>query len=108
MLGGSFFIFLDFFCIFVVSKNQPYTPLVLDKILSFEVGCANIDYGFAFGNTQKILFIKAGAQGSMYGYRDKYLNIKGRFPGLHRMDNVSPGKTTAVNQSAPHDKHAQT
>lgn len=46
-----------------------------DKILSFEVGCANIDYGFAFGNTQKILFIKAGAQGSMYGYRDKYLNI---------------------------------
>lgn len=46
-----------------------------DKILSFEVDDASVDYGFVFGDSQKILFIKAGAHGSMNGYHDKYLSI---------------------------------
>lgn len=46
-----------------------------DKILSFEVDDASVDYGFVFGDSQKIFFIKAGAHGSMNGYHDKYLSI---------------------------------
>ena len=47
-----------------------------DLIKSFGDGENQVDYGFAFGDDrQKILLIKAGQGGSIYGYRNKYLKL---------------------------------
>lgn len=45
-------------------------------IKSLGDGENQIDYGFVFGgDRQKILLIKAGQGGSIYGYRNKYLKL---------------------------------
>ena len=47
-----------------------------DLIKSFGDGENQVDYGFVFGgDRQKILLIKAGQGGSIYGYRNKYLKL---------------------------------
>ena len=47
-----------------------------DLIKSFGDGENHVDYGFVFGgDRQKILLIKAGQDGSIYGYRNKYLTL---------------------------------
>lgn len=47
-----------------------------DLIKSIGNGENQVDYGFVFGgNRQKILLIKAGQDGSIYGYRNKYLKL---------------------------------
>ena len=47
-----------------------------DLIKSINNGEYQVDYGFVFGGArQKILLIKAGQGGSIYGYRDKYLKL---------------------------------
>lgn len=47
-----------------------------DLIKSLGDGENQVDYGFIFGgNRQKILLIKAGQDGSIYGYRNKYLKL---------------------------------
>ena len=47
-----------------------------DLIKSFGDGENQVDYGFVFGDDrQKILLIKAGQDGSIYGYRNKYLKL---------------------------------
>ena len=47
-----------------------------DLIKSLGDGDNQIDYGFVFGgDRQKILLIKAGQDGSIYGYRNKYLKL---------------------------------
>lgn len=47
-----------------------------DLIKSLGDGDNQIDYGFVFGGgRQKILLIKAGQDGSIYGYRNKYLKL---------------------------------
>ena len=47
-----------------------------DLIKSLGNGENQIDYGFVFGDDrQKILLIKAGQDGSIYGYRNKYLKL---------------------------------
>lgn len=47
-----------------------------DLIKSINNGDNQVDYGFVFGgDRQKILLIKAGQDGSIYGYRDKYLKL---------------------------------
>ena len=47
-----------------------------DLIKSFGNGENHVDYGFVFGgDRQKILLIKAGQDGSIYGYRNKYLKL---------------------------------
>ena len=47
-----------------------------DLIKSLGDGDNQIDYGFVFGgNRQKILLVKAGQGGSIYGYRNKYLKL---------------------------------
>lgn len=48
--------------------------LKYDKILGITVGDEKIKYGILYGN-EKIVFIKAGADGSIRGYQDKYLKI---------------------------------
>lgn len=46
-----------------------------DKIVHSQLGdIAIIDYGIKKGN-ETIVFIKAGQDGSMYGYQNKYLKI---------------------------------
>lgn len=47
-----------------------------DLIKSLGNGDNQIDYGFVFGgDRRKILLIKAGQDGSIYGYRNKYLKL---------------------------------
>ena len=47
-----------------------------DLIKSLGNGENQIDYGFVFaGDRQKVLLIKAGQGGSIYGYRNKYLKL---------------------------------
>lgn len=47
-----------------------------DLIKSFGDGENHVDYGFVFaGDRQKVLLIKAGQGGSIYGYRNKYLKL---------------------------------
>ena len=47
-----------------------------DLIKSLGDGDNQIDYGFVFGgDRQKILLIKSGQDGSIYGYRNKYLKL---------------------------------
>lgn len=47
-----------------------------DLIKPFGNGENHVDYGFVFGgDRQKILLIKAGQGGSIYGYRNKYLKL---------------------------------
>ena len=47
-----------------------------DLIKSLGDGDNQIDFGFVFGgDRQKILLIKAGQDGSIYGYRNKYLKL---------------------------------
>ena len=47
-----------------------------DLIKSLGDGDNQIDYGFVFGgDRQKILLIKAGQDGSIYGYHNKYLKL---------------------------------
>lgn len=47
-----------------------------DLIKSLGDGDNQIDFGFVFGgDCQKILLIKAGQDGSIYGYRNKYLKL---------------------------------
>ena len=47
-----------------------------DLIKTIGEGEERIDYGFVFGgDRQKILLIKAGQDGSIYGYRNKYLKL---------------------------------
>lgn len=47
-----------------------------DLIKSINNGEYQVDYGFVFGgDRQKILLIKAGQDGSIYGYRNKYLKL---------------------------------
>ena len=48
------------------------TSLSYDKTLSITFGCNKIHYGILFGN-EKIIFIKAGTDGNIRGYQDKYL-----------------------------------
>ena len=47
-----------------------------DLIKTIGEGEERVDYGFVFGgDCQKILLIKAGQDGSIYGYRNKYLKL---------------------------------
>ena len=47
-----------------------------DLIKSFGNGENHVDYGFVFASDrQKVLLIKAGQDGSIYGYRNKYLKL---------------------------------
>ncbi|SHL08883.1 hypothetical protein [Fibrobacter sp. UWH4] len=47
-----------------------------DLIKPFGNGENHVDYGFVFGgDRQKVLLIKAGQGGSIYGYRNKYLKL---------------------------------
>ena len=47
-----------------------------DLIKSLGDGDNQIDYGFVFGgDRQKVLLIKVGQGGSIYGYRNKYLKL---------------------------------
>lgn len=47
-----------------------------DLIKSFGNGENHVDYGFVFASgRQKVLLIKAGQGGSIYGYRNKYLKL---------------------------------
>lgn len=47
-----------------------------DLIKPFGNGENHVDYGFVFGgDRQKILLIKAGQDGSIYGYCNKYLKL---------------------------------
>ena len=48
-----------------------------DKTLGITVGDEKINYGILFGN-EKIVFIKAGADGNIRGYQDKYLRMAHR------------------------------
>ena len=51
------------------------TTLTFDLIKTYQCGC-EIDYGFVFGgDRQKIFLIKAGKDGSIYGYQNKYLKL---------------------------------
>ncbi|SHM09963.1 hypothetical protein [Fibrobacter sp. UWB7] len=51
------------------------TTLTFDLIKTYQCGC-EIDYGFVFGRDhQKIFLIKAGQNGSIYGYQNKYLKL---------------------------------
>ena len=51
------------------------TTLTFDLIKTYQCGC-EIDYGFVFGgDRQKIFLIKAGQDGSIYGYQNKYLKL---------------------------------
>jgi hypothetical protein len=46
-----------------------------DLIKTYQCGC-EIDYSFVFGgDRQKIFLIKAGQDGSIYGYQNKYLKL---------------------------------
>lgn len=50
-----------------------------DLIKSINNGEYQVDYGFVFGgDRQKILLIKAGQDGSFYGYRNKYAAVPRR------------------------------
>ena len=50
------------------------TPLKYDEVLIKKIRYEKIKYGILYGN-EKIVFIKAGADGSIRGYQDKYLKI---------------------------------
>ena len=53
-----------------------YTTLTFDLVKSCERDNCCIDYGFVFsGDRQKIFLIKAGQDGSIYGYQNKYLKL---------------------------------
>lgn len=45
-----------------------------DKIIKQDYDSYSIEYGIVNGNST-IVFIKAGADGSMYGYKNKYLDM---------------------------------
>lgn len=51
--------------------------LSYDKRIGKTLGGERIDYGLVCGN-EKIVFIKTGADGSIRGYRDKYLKMAHR------------------------------
>lgn len=52
------------------------TILTFDLVKSRECTDCCIDYGFVFsGDRQKIFLIKAGQDGSIYGYQNKYLKL---------------------------------
>ena len=51
--------------------------LSYDEITSSPVGTEEIEYGILYGNAN-IVFIKVGADGSIRGYRDKYLKMAHR------------------------------
>ena len=47
-----------------------------DLIKTIGEGEERVDYGFVFASDrQKVLLIKAGQDGSIYGYRNKYLKL---------------------------------
>ena len=50
------------------------SQLSYDKVTSRPVRAEGIHYGIIYGN-EKIIFIKVGADGSIRGYRDKYLKM---------------------------------
>jgi len=45
-----------------------------DKIIRMTVDDKTVEYGFIFGN-ERIVFIKAGAGGTVLGYKNKYLRM---------------------------------
>lgn len=51
--------------------------LKYDKILGITVGVEKIKYGILYGN-EKIIFIKAGTDGNIRGYQDKYIRMAHR------------------------------
>ena len=53
------------------------SQLSYDKTTSTTVAGEKIHYGILYGN-EKIVFIKVGADGSIRGYRDKYLKMAHR------------------------------
>ncbi|HPW94000.1 MAG TPA: hypothetical protein PLT31_02315, partial [Fibrobacteraceae bacterium] len=47
-----------------------------NKTISISIEDKYVDYGFVFGSDpKKVLFIKAGLDGSMKGYQNKYLDL---------------------------------
>lgn len=50
--------------------------LEFDKIVCHQVGITQIDYGFIYGvKKHVVLFVKVGRDGTIFGYRKKYLNL---------------------------------
>ena len=46
-----------------------------DKVLTREYKNEMIEYGIVYGDSKKVLLIKVGQGGSIYGYENKYLKI---------------------------------
>ncbi len=57
-----------------MAQNNNATRLSYDKIKRKTVDGETVNYGIVFGN-EKIVFIKSGAEGSVRGYKDKYLKM---------------------------------
>jgi hypothetical protein len=51
--------------------------MTFDKIIHKTFNDGEVDYGFVFGNN-KIVFIKSGAGGDIFGYQNKYLKMAHR------------------------------
>ncbi len=49
-----------------------------DKVISAGYESKELTYGFSFGSRNKILIIKPGAGGSIYGHENKYVNLAHR------------------------------
>ncbi|MDD7497935.1 hypothetical protein [Fibrobacter sp.] len=73
-----------------------------DLIKSLGDGDNQIDYGFVFGDDrQKILLIKAGQDGSIYGYRNKYLKLACEMRDLYGFSMVCASTPSSdINQMA--------
>ncbi len=77
------------------------TTLTFDLIKTYQCGC-EIDYGFVFGgDRQKIFLIKAGKDGSIYGYQNKYLKLACELRDLYGFSAVCASTPSAdINQMA--------
>ena len=73
-----------------------------DLIKSLGDGDNQIDYGFVFGGgRQKILLIKVGQDGSIYGYRNKYLKLACEMRDLYGFSMVCASTPSSdINQMA--------
>ena len=69
-----------------------------DKIINNRIDGGEIRYGVLFGN-ENIVFIKTGADGNIYGYKDKFLKMSHR---IHERIGA-----TVICSSYPHTERSQ-
>lgn len=60
-----------------IKRREQDVSMTFDKIITKQVDRGTVEYGIIFGN-DKVVFIKAGAGGTIWGYEDRYLEMAHR------------------------------